>query len=311
MKLKNGMQVLSLLFIMIFVGMIFIPAVSAQQDIDDLEIAKTSLTKLLNGHVNDYNNAVSEQNHKKIVQSVEMIDSILLDLSKIGYTVDFSSTSQIIKGQNSDSIPTTVTFEIKKMSKENVKQGHSYTANEEQLKIYNEIKDDQITTGEFLEKVFPEALNGMPESTKQFIYQQPLKGSECEEDQISVRECSGDVQLLEVPLPIVVHPESSLDQRLFSMTVDFESNSRVWLPNPWYTIPYMSVASDLEKDDGITYALDYKDGYNVYEMKAGFAYTVLSSGNYKTTGGHIAEVGPLYIPPSQEYSTDTGWKYIS
>ena len=310
MKIKRRAWALSVLLAVMLVSVVMVP-VSAQQDSNDTEIVKTSLAKLLDEQVNDYNQAVFEQNHQKIMQSVEKIDTTLLKLSEIGYTADFSSTSQMTKGQNDEYIPATVTYEIKEMSRNDMKQGHSFTANEEQLKIYNELKGEHITTGEFLEKVFPDALSDMPESTKQFIFQQPFICSEDQTTDLSVNEFADEPQLLDVPPPIVVHPESSLSQRLFSMTVDFESNSRVWLPNPWYTIPYMSVASDLKKDNGITYALDYKDGYNVYEMKAGFAYTVLSSGNYKTTGGHIAEVGPLYIPPAQTYFTDTGWKNIS
>jgi len=311
MKKRIGIQALSVLLVMLLVSVVMVSAVSAQQESNDTEIVKTSLTELLDEQVIDYNQAVSGQNHQKIMQSVEKIDSTLLKLSKIGYTADLSSTSQMMKGQNNEYIPTTVKYVIKEISRDDVKQGHSFTASEEQLKVYNELKGEHITTGEFLEKVFPDALNSMSESTKEYIYQQPLTDSDNQNTGLSTNDQTEGQQLLDgLPL-IVVHPESSLNQRLFSMTVDFESNNRVWLPNPWYTIPYMSFASDLEKDNGITYALDYKDGYNVYEMKAGFAYTVLSSGNYKTTGGHIAEVGPLYIPPVQTYFTDTGWKYIS
>jgi hypothetical protein len=152
----------------------------------------------------------------------------------------------------------------------------------------------------------------MPESTKEYIYQQPFMNSNSQNADISGNDQTEGQQLLSIPPPIVVHPESYLNQRLFSMTVDFGSTSRVWLPNPWYRIPYMSVTSELKKNNDITYALDYKDGYNVYEMEAGFAYTVLSSGYYKTEGGHIAEVGPLYFPPAQTYFSESGdWQYIS
>ena len=137
-----------------------VPAVSALQESNDKEIVKTSLIELLDKQVIDYNQAVSEQNHQKIMQSVEKIDSPLMKLSKIGYTADFSSTSQVMKGQNSEYIPTTVKCEIKEISEGDVKQGHSFTASKEQLKLYNELTGVNITTGEFLEKVFPDALNG-------------------------------------------------------------------------------------------------------------------------------------------------------
>jgi hypothetical protein len=73
----------------------------------------------------------------------------------------------------------------------------------------------------------------------------------------------------------------------------------------------MSVTSELRKDNGICYALDYKDGYNVYYIKAGFSYNVLSSGYYQTYGGHIAEVGPEYFPPAQTFFTETEWRYVA
>lgn len=73
----------------------------------------------------------------------------------------------------------------------------------------------------------------------------------------------------------------------------------------------MSVATELKKDDGTTYAYDYDYGYNVYEVSAGFSYSIITAGYYQTKGGHIAEVGPLYFPPVQIYFTETDWTYIN
>lgn len=106
---------------------------------------------------------------------------------------------------------------------------------------------------------------------------------------------------------IVVHPESYIDQDIFSGYVNFKSDSQVWYPYPWFTMTYMSVASELKRDNGVSYAYDYDDGYNVYYMKAGYTVSGVSPGNYQTKGGHIAQAPSGWWPPAQTLFTETGW----
>ena len=142
-----------ILLALLLAAMAMVPMVSAQQETHNNEVREIQLIKQLDKQVIDYNQAVIERNLQKIKESVKKIDSTLEKLSEIGYIADFSSASQMMKGQKNQGIPTTVTFDVKEKSQNEMNNGHSFTANEAQLKIYNELDVENISTGEFLEKV--------------------------------------------------------------------------------------------------------------------------------------------------------------
>jgi len=295
---------------LLLVSVLVVPAVSADEFKQDGNVGK--LVDILEQNVNHYNRAVIDKQPEKIIQYVEKIDQILKKLSIMGYAVDFDVTSQITKNHDNQMIPTSVRVTVRKAMESDRIRGHSLSANEEQLRIINQLNDQDISVGDFLKKVFPEILDDMPQETTQQLLQTKMPTSTQRDlEQSTMVEKFTDVGTLDDLLPIVVHPESHLNVGLFSPVVDFGSSSRVWFPHPWYRIPYMSVATELKKDDGTTYAYDYDYGYNVYEVSAGFSYSIITAGYYQTKGGHIAEVGPLYFPPVQIYFTETDWTYIN
>ena len=300
-----------ILLVLLLAAMAMVPIVNAAEQTNSKEILKAQLVVVLDKQVADYNQAVLEQNTQKIKQSVDKIDLTLEKLSESGYTVDFTSTSPVVKNKNNQDIPTTVKIQVREITKENVKTERSYSANEEQLKIINELADKKITQGEFLEKVFPDALKDMPESTKEYLYSQPyVMASDNQKTKTSHVSPMAGEKATAALVSIVVHPESYIDQDILTGNVNFKSDSQVWLPYPWFAMPYMSVASELRRDDGNLYAYDYNENYNVYYIKTGHAVSGLTPGNYKTKGGHIAQAPAGYWPPSQTFFTETGYLSI-
>lgn len=299
---KIGVVLLALLL----AGMAMVPMVSADDQTAGRDSVKEKLVAVLDKQVAEYNQAVHLQDIDAIKKSVEKIDATLEKISEAGYTVDFTATSGISKGKNNEDIPASVKTEIRKLSKDDVKKGHSFTANEEQLKIINELDGKDITEGEFLEKVFPEALADMPKETRDFLYTQPHKGTATKENAAFAEKSPDKMSAMAALVGIVVHPESYIDQDIFTAKLSFKSDSQVWLPYPWFTMPYMSVASELRRDNNVVYGFDYKNAYNVYYVKAGYSLYV-TPGTYKTKGGHIAQAPPGYWPPSWTMFTETNW----
>jgi hypothetical protein len=302
---KIGIVLLALLV----AGMVMIPLVSADDQTAGRDSVKVKLAAVLDKQVAEYNQAVRLQDMDAIKKSVERIDATLEKISEAGYTVDFTATSGISKGKNNEDIPATVKTEVRKLSDNDVKKGHSFTANEEQLKIINELDGKDITEGEFLEMVFPEALADMPKETKDFLYTKPHKGTVTNEDIASAQQSPDGMKAMAALIGIVVHPESYIDQDIFTAKLSFKSDSQVWLPYPWFTMPYMSVASELRRDNNVIYGFDYKNAYNVYYVKAGYSLYV-TPGYYKTKGGHIAQAPPGYWPPSQTMFTETNYLHV-
>ncbi len=302
---KIGVVLLALLL----AGMAMVPMVSADDQTSGRDSVKEKLAAVLDKQVVEYNLAVHLQDMDAIKKSVEKIDATLEKISDAGYTVDFTATSGISKGKNNEDIPASVKTDVRKLSKDDIRKGHSFTANEKQLKIINELDGKDITEGEFLEKVFPEALEDMPKETKDFLYRQPHKGTATMENTAFAQKSPDRMQAMAALIGIVVHPESYINQDIFTAKVSFKSDSQVWLPYPWFTMPYMSVGSELRRDNNVVYGLDYKNAYNVYYVKAGYSLYV-TTGNYKTKGGHISQAPPGYWPPSQTMFTETGWLHI-
>ncbi len=55
-------------------------------------------------------------------------------------------------------------------SSDEVPTGHHIQANEEQLELIGELWGEDITYGEFLEQVFPEVVEDMPEDIREQVY---------------------------------------------------------------------------------------------------------------------------------------------
>lgn len=138
------------------------------------------LTYDLNKAVDSYNRAVMRWDSEDMWVYIEEIDRIVEELEALGMWVEFKSRI----------IPLTVSVSVKPATDEQ-KQSWSYsvTANEEQLETIRELWGQDITRGEFMEKVFPESLEDMPEDILEGLYETKITWPDSS-DQPGSMKCS-------------------------------------------------------------------------------------------------------------------------
>lgn len=143
--------------------------------------------------------------------------------------------------------------------------------NAERFAIANELYGQDITIGELLEKVFPDALESRKRNLPPDVYEklnsEPMVW-EAENDIAPTSEVIGHISYIYSGNPI-----------------NFNSGSRVWLPTPWTTVPYMSALSTLTRE-GSFQAASFREGFWVYEISAAGTRPNPPSGRYTVTGNH-------------------------
>jgi hypothetical protein len=167
MKKKGKVTIGAMSIAVLLAGMALLSALSAyEQGIDEeksYEVDK--LSQDLEDAVTSYNDAVTEGNLKDAWGYVEKIDKIITKLEAFGIEVEFTATHE-----NQGIMPTTVSVSVNPITEQNRTRGHSISANEEQLEIMNQLVGQDLTIGEFYEKVFPEVLEDMPEEIAEHLY---------------------------------------------------------------------------------------------------------------------------------------------
>lgn len=174
-------------------------------------------------------------------------------------------------------------------------------ANEDQLMIANNLinaKSKDLTVGEFLENVFPEIYNNRKKNLSSELFD-VLNGmpffSDDNDEEMSPK----------TPYVTVGHASK---RKLLSNGIEYESGSRVWLPNPWYKIPYMSAISYLKNSNGVIVSMVARDNYNVHEIVAKLPVPVNApTGTYRVEGVHQGTYPAGISPPTYHTTTWTSW----
>lgn len=178
-------------------------------------------------------------------------------------------------------------------------------ADAEHLEILNKLHGTKISVGEVIKAVFPEAIEDIPDSTLKNMSKIPMNwGTNANKEQEL-----GDSNLQSVvnaDSVIFVGHESNLDP---GDPTDFDSGSRVWLPNPYFRLPFMSVLSYLLREDNVIVASNYDYDYNVYEISTSASYYNPQSASYCAYGEHYGEAPPGYTPSTYYSFTNSGWKH--
>lgn len=312
MKKKGKVTIGAMLIVALLASMAFVSAVSAyEHGIDDeksYDIDK--LSQVLEDAVTGYNEAVTEGRLEDAQGYVEKIDQIITELEAFGMEVEFTATHE------NQGMPTTVSVSVNPATEQNRTRGHSISANEEQLEIMNQLVGQDITIGEFYEKVIPEVLEDMPEEIAEHLYatkmiwpdpSMPPKGED--HSQAVVTKAFKPASDTEQPKLIILTRHYSKMEAEWP-DIDFKSWSRVWLPHPWYRLPYMAVWSGLYYQDGGLKDFDFDDGYNVYKVEASGSYSTSTAGNYRVIGQHSGTHPPGYEPPGYYVITPTDWIYV-
>lgn len=175
---------------------------------------------------------------------------------------------------------------------------------EDKVELLKELWGKDMTLGEVLERVFPEALEGRTNEELEvlhsfkMIWPDPL----AEYPESTEREVGA-------AFPILVHDSVSIDPNW--PWIDYSASSRVWLPHPWYRLPYMSAFAYLYYYPNNLRGVAFDDGYDVYEVSAEGSYYTGTSGYYKTLGVFYSEYPPGSDPPTHSGSLSTSWVYVS
>lgn len=170
------------------------------------------------------------------------------------------------------------------------------TADEKQLEMLNRMYNTDISFGGLIEAVFPEALKHIPEQSLAIMHNTKLVWPDQETPSSSETTAR---------LVISVGHESNIRP---GQTINYDSGSRVWLPTPFYRIPYMAVLSTLERQGvGIVSSVLEFDT-DVYGVSASGSLSNPPAANYRTVGYHTGTFPPNYNPPGYTVTTLTPWR---
>lgn len=315
MKKKGKVTIGAMLIVVLLAGMALLSAVSAyEHGIDDEKSYDIdNLSQDLEDAVTSYNEAVTEWRLDDVLSCVEKIDQIIAELEAFGMEVEFTATHE-----NQGLMPTTVSVSVNPATEQNRTRRHSISANEEQLEIINQLVGQDITIGEFIEKVFPEVLEDMPEEIAKNLYATEMIWPDPSEPPRGEDHSQPVVTKAFKPAsePTDIQPKIIIVTRHYSQMeaewpdIDFKSWSRVWLPHFWYRLPYMAVWSGLYYETGSLKDFDFDDGYNVYEVEASGSYSASTAGEYRVTGQHYGTYPPGYEPPGYYVIASTDWTYV-
>lgn len=195
-------------------------------------------------------------------------------------------------------------------------QTFSMVANDDQLKILNDLYGKDISYGELVEKVYPAALERTPANVLKNMYKAKFEWPDVNSQSSSKTSNSSkrvnenfmiDVEADDMTPRIDVGVGNESNISIGENKIDYDSGSRVWLPYPTYTIPHMSVTSILVRDGYGAVASQYKSDSNCYGISASGTHYFPSEGRYQTQGFHYGEFPVGANPPNYMVSTNSRW----
>lgn len=187
----------------------------------------------------------------------------------------------------------------------------SYTADEDQLELAKELHGTDITYGEYIKQVFPEAYKESPSTSESKLCDMKMvwpKENDGEKTITSSYETNVDSNVKSVPIPWVMYANSRISAS--GSEVEFNSWQQIMIP-VGAQASSMSVTSFLYDEDETLIALKLKEGTNVNKVEAKDSFSVTTSGDYQTRGAHYVTWPPGYWPQTGSTVTSSSWKYVS
>ena len=146
----------------LLIAAVIMPAIGTHGDGEDDRIDK--LVHDLENAVASYNEAVTGGcSDEDIANYVKNVDQILTKLEAMGMEAEFTVISEN-RGMATVDVNVTAATEGKQTYR------YSFSANEEQLEMINQLWGQDITIGEFTEKVMPEVMEDMPVEILEYKY---------------------------------------------------------------------------------------------------------------------------------------------
>jgi hypothetical protein len=153
----------------ILLCLLFIPQALANEnsDVSTKDVLNGSLQKA----VENYNQVVVNKNssHDDVTKCTDQIDSIVDQIHKLGMDVDFKQTSDVHVNDKGEKIPACISAEIKPYM---LSKSYSFSSNNSE--VLAQVWGKNITTAEFMEKVYPGSLEVLPKDTVERLKNEPM-----------------------------------------------------------------------------------------------------------------------------------------
>jgi len=164
MKLRNIFTIS-----IILLCLLFIPHALAKENID---VSTTeNLNRELQQAIINYNQVVEDKNSSSddVTSCTDEIDLIVSKINDLGMDVDFKQTSDVHINNKDETLPACISAEIKPYM---LSKSYSFSSNDSE--VLAQVWGTNITTAEFMEKVYPGSLEVLPEETVQRLKNEPM-----------------------------------------------------------------------------------------------------------------------------------------
>ena len=185
----------------------------------------------------------------------------------------------------------------------------SATASEEQLEIVRKLWGTDITNGEYIKQVFPEAYNKSPnDATKAYyemkmIWVDPMNDSEQNFESAVIDTKGLQIYLVEAQGSVTKSSPTK---------ISFSAYEKMLLPSSTTPIPQMALTTQVFRkngDNAVLVGASCKTGQNVYKITTSGA-TSYAAGDYKIITQASAVWPPGVEPPTWYGVRDSGWKHL-
>jgi hypothetical protein len=148
---------------------VFIPQALANEnsDVSTKDVLNGSLQKA----VENYNQVVVNKNSSRddVTKCTDQIDSIVYQIHKLGMDVDFKQKSGVHVNSKEETLPACISAEIKPYM---LSKSYSFSSNNSE--VLAQVWGTNITTAEFMEKVYPGSLEVLPKDTVERFKNEPM-----------------------------------------------------------------------------------------------------------------------------------------
>jgi hypothetical protein len=136
---------------------------------------RNRLENHLSDLVDEYNKIVADENSsfEEVIVQTKKIMQIESELEEIGMVANFEPTSGVHQNNKNEMMPTTISFEIVPDITQK-KEEYNFDMTEDKKEVLEEIYGTDITMGEYIEKIFPEALDVLSKKTLKEYYETPM-----------------------------------------------------------------------------------------------------------------------------------------
>ncbi|WP_148039257.1 hypothetical protein [Methanohalophilus sp. RSK] len=180
----------------------------------------------------------------------------------------------------------------------------------ERLELANKLWGTDITYGEYIEQLFPEAYDKSPDATTKSYYDMEVSwinpAAEGPDSKQTFTATTGQTRSVYFG---VANSELDYD----GSEITYKTWQRMVLPTPYTKIPSMSVLTHLWRDDGEEeiVGIELESENNVYELEAEDTYDYSSSAYYRVIGQYSGVYPSGVTPPSFNGISSTDWEYVS